>query len=115
MRGVDAFEVLRHLVKSLIPADAFPAGSGAPDRMPEPVFVVVDVLQGDGLWADVPLAERVILVTADVQTFSGQNGDFDAAHSFAEIAVAIVNWSFAVGVHGGKVWSELSIAGFAAP
>ncbi len=32
-----------------------------------------------------------VLVTADVQTFSGQNGDFDAAHSFAEIAIAIVN------------------------
>ncbi len=34
----------------------------------QPVFVVVNILQGNGLRADVPAAERIVFVTADVQT-----------------------------------------------
>ena len=63
---VNALEVLRHLVKSFVPPDALPTVRSAADGILEPVFIVMQILQGDGLRADVTLAERVVFVTADV-------------------------------------------------
>jgi hypothetical protein len=57
----------------------------------QPVLIIVKISQGRGLRADVALAERVVFVTADVQTLVGANGDLDAAYRFAEIARAIMN------------------------
>jgi hypothetical protein len=83
---VNALEVPRHFVKGFVPSDALPTMRSAPDRMSEPIFIIVKISQGSGLRADVPAAERVVFVTADVQTLAGSNTDFDATDRFAEIA-----------------------------
>src|SRR5438132_5870656 len=98
---LNPFEVLGHFVKSFVPSDALPTMISATDGIFEPVFIIVNVLQGHRLRADVPAAERVILVTADLQTLAGVNGDFDATYRFAEIASAIVRGAIARGHHGG--------------
>src|SRR2546423_14616057 len=67
--GMNALEVLRYLVKSFVPPDTLPTVRSAANRIFQPVFIVVQILQGDGLRADVPPAERVLLVTADVQAW----------------------------------------------
>ena len=89
--GMNALEVAGYLVKSFVPADALPTAGSAPDRMSEPVFIVVKILQGDGFRADVAAAERVVFVAANVETLVGLNGDLDAADRFAEIAGAVMN------------------------
>ena len=97
---VNAFEVLRHLVKSFVPPEPFPTVMGAAHGILQPVFIEVKILQGSGLRADVPAAERVVFVTADVQTLVGLNGDLDPTDRFAEIAVAIMKGAIVGGSHG---------------
>ena len=86
IQRVNALEVLRDLVKSFVPSDALPTLWGAANGVSEPVFIVVNVLQGNGLWTDVPSAERIVFVTTYVQTLVGLNSDFDTTNRFAEIA-----------------------------
>src|SRR4026208_1696814 len=88
--GVDAFEVLSHLVKRFVPADAFPTLRSAANRMSEAILVEVNILQRNSFGTDVSAAERVILVAADVQATICFNRDLDATDRFAEMAVAIV-------------------------
>src|SRR6266850_7363260 len=89
--GMNALEVLRHLVKSFVPPDPLPARWSAAHGILEPVFIVVQILQGDGLRANVPPAERVVFVTADIQTCLLRPApDHDATNRFAEIAGAIM-------------------------
>ena len=105
MLRLNALEVLRHLVKSFIPSDALPTMFGTADGMFEPVFVIVKIWQGSGLRADVPSAERVVFVTADVETLVRLNGDFDATYRFAEIAGAVMKGTIVGGPHGKfAVW-----------
>src|SRR5215216_237997 len=87
---VNAFEVLRHLVESFVPADTLPTVWSATHGISQAVFVVVNVLQGDGFRADVAAAERIVFVAADLQALVTLHGDFDAADRFADIAVAIM-------------------------
>ena len=98
--SVNPLEVLRHLVKSFVPPETLPAVRSAADGIFEPVFIIVKIWQGSGLRADVSSAERVVFVTADVQTLVGLNSDFDAAYRFAEIAVAIMKGAMVGGSHG---------------
>jgi hypothetical protein len=100
MPRVNALKVLRHLVKSFVPPDSLPTVRSATDGVLEPVFIVVQILQGGGLRADVPAAERVVFVTAYDQTSVVLNRDFDAAYRFAEIAVAIMRRAIVGGSHG---------------
>ena len=96
---VNALKVLRYLVKSFVPADALPTVRSTAHGVFQPVFIIVKISQGRGLRADVPSAERVVFVTADVQTLV-LNSNFDAAYRFAEIAVAIVKGTIVGGSHG---------------
>jgi hypothetical protein len=89
--SVNALEVLRYLFKSFLPPETLPTVRSAADRILQPVFIVVQILQGDGFRADVPSAERVVFIAADVETLIRLNSDFDAAYRFAEIAGAIMN------------------------
>ena len=93
----NALEVLRYLVKSFFPPEPLPTVWSAADRMFEPVIIIMKILQGNGLRANVPAAERVVFVTANVQTLVGLNSDFDATYRFAKIASAMVN-----GIVGGS-------------
>jgi hypothetical protein len=109
---MNALEVERYFIKSFVPPETLPTMVSAAHRISKPVFIVVQILQGDGLRADVPAAERVVLVTADVQpvsSFEFRVSSFDllrpsaaavclclnrnrnAANRFAEIAVAVMN------------------------
>jgi hypothetical protein len=88
---LNAFEVLRHLVKSLVPSDLLPTMSSAAHGIFQPVRIIVNILQSNCLRADIASAERVVLVTADVQTLVGLKGDFDPTYRFAKIAGAIMN------------------------
>ena len=99
--GMNALEVLRYLVKSFVPPDTLPTVRSAADGIFEPVFIVVNILQGNRLRTDVPAAERVVLVTADVETLVGLNSDFDAADRFAKIAGAIVRGAISGDHHDG--------------
>src|SRR5437867_4404194 len=58
--SVDALEVLRYFVKSLVPSDALPTILSTTDRMFEPIFIIVNILQGDGLRADVAATEWIV-------------------------------------------------------
>jgi hypothetical protein len=107
--GMNALEVLRYLVKSFVPPEALPTVRSPAHGIFQPVFIVVQILQGDGLRADVPAAEGIVFVASDVETLDGLsvrrlvglfvrrfaerilNSDFDATNRFAEIAVAIMN------------------------
>ena len=100
---VDALEVLRYFVKSFVPSNALPTILSTTDGMFEPIFVVMNVLQGDGLRADVAATEWIVFVTADVQTLIGPHSDFDPTHSFGEIAVAIVRRIIGGDLHGAVV------------
>ena len=88
--GMNAFEVLCYLVKGFVPSDALPAMISAADGIFEPVFIVVKILQGNGLRADVPSTEGVGFVTANVQMLVGLNSNLNATDRFAEIASAIM-------------------------
>src|SRR5678809_586562 len=68
---MNALEVMGYLVKSFFPSQPFPALRRAPDGILEPVFVVMKILQCHRLRADVPAAERVVLVTANLQWVLG--------------------------------------------
>ena len=48
---VNALEVVRYFVKSFVPSKLLPAVRSAAHRMPEPVFIVVQILQRDCLRA----------------------------------------------------------------
>ncbi len=108
VRCVNALKVLRYLVKSFVPSDALPAVRSAADGIFEPVLIIVKILQGNGLRADVPPAERVVFVTADVQTSVGLNSDFNATYRFAEIAVLIMSGTIAGGSHGAKAYPQIT-------
>ena len=90
VRPVNALEVVRHLVKSFVPSEPLPTVRSATDGIFEPVFIIVKISQGRGLRADIPTAEDIVFVTADVETLVGLNRDFDATYRFAEIAAAIM-------------------------
>jgi len=66
MLGANAFEVLRYFAERFVPTDAFPAVRGPANGMLEAIFVVMKILEGDSLWADVAAAERIVFIAADV-------------------------------------------------
>jgi hypothetical protein len=108
VRCVNALEVLRYLVKSFFPPQPLPTLSSAADRMSEPVFVIVKVLQGNGLRADVPAAQRVVVVAANVETVVSLNSDLDATDRLAEIAGSIVWGGIVGGSHGTNSYPHIT-------
>ena len=65
VRRLHGLQPRHHLVKRLIPGDGFPANGRAPHRLPQPVGVLVNVLQGHRLRANVPPAKRIVGVAFD--------------------------------------------------
>jgi hypothetical protein len=102
VNSMDALEVLSDLIKSLFPSEALPTIRSAAYGISQAVLIIVKVLQGRSLRADVTAAEWVVFITANVQTFAGLNSDLDPTDRFAEIAVAIMNRGFVGGLHGSK-------------
>lgn len=100
MLRLNALKVLRDFVERFVPTDPLPTVLGATNGMLEPVLIEVNILQGDGLRTDVAAAEGIVFVAANVQTLVGPNGDFDPAHSFAEVAGTIMNRGFVGDWHG---------------
>src|SRR5262249_29489681 len=74
------------LVERFLPADLLEAGRGAAQGAAQPVPVLVHVLEGHGLRADVAAAEGILGVAADRADASLGHFDRDAAHRFAQVA-----------------------------
>ena len=87
---LDVVQALSSFVQGLVPADRHPAIGSAFHRMAQAVRVVVQVLQGHGLGADMAFTERVVLVATDGQNLVTSVLDLDTAHGFAEIAGMIM-------------------------
>ncbi len=66
VRGVDTLKVLRHLIKCFVPAEPLPTVRSTAHWILQTVVIVVKISQRGGLRADVPAAERILFVTADV-------------------------------------------------
>src|ERR1041385_1105513 len=90
MLRANAFEVPRDLVESLVPANTLPTARCAPHRMLEPVLVVMNVLQGDGLRADVAATEHIVVIAVDGQSLVRLDLDLDPADRLAKITGAVV-------------------------
>ena len=67
---MNVLKVVGYLVKRFVPSQSFPTLRSAPHRIFEPVFVVVKILEGHRLRADVSAAKRVVLVTTNVDQVS---------------------------------------------
>src|SRR4030095_4335334 len=68
--GMNALEVLSHLVKSFVPPEPLPTVRSAANGIFQPVFIVGKSSQRSGLRADVSAGERVVLVTAYMEPVS---------------------------------------------
>ena len=90
MHFLDVVQAPGCLVQGFIPADRHPAVGGAFHRMAQAVRIVVQVLQGHGLGADMAPAKWVVLVTPDGQNLIAAMLDLDATHGFAEIAGVVM-------------------------
>src|SRR5688572_22462202 len=64
---LDALDGARNFIEGFMPSNAFPTISCAANWMLQPVFVVIDVLEGNSLRADVATAEWVFMVSPDVE------------------------------------------------
>ncbi len=79
------------------------ASSGYVSTRPATILapsIIVKISQGSGLWADIILADMVVLVTADVETLVALNSAFDATYRLAQITIAIMKRAIAGGHHG---------------
>src|SRR5262245_48122240 len=90
MLSLNPFQVPGHFVERFGPADSLPTIVSAAYGKPEAVLIKVNILQSDGFGTDVTAAERIVLVPADIETPVRPDGNFNAAHSFAQVAGAIV-------------------------
>ena len=79
-------EPLRRQVEGGVPADLLPGRSAAAQGVPQPIGVLVQILQSDGLRTDVPVAEDVLLVAPDGKDAVPVDHDGQPAHRLAERA-----------------------------
>jgi len=82
--------------------------------MLQTIFIEVNILQGDGLRANISAAEWIVFIAADIETLAWLYSDFDPADRFAEIARAIVRQAVAGVFHGATKNSKSSSTGKAA-
>ena len=83
-----------HQVKGFVPLHFLPAVGGAPYRFAQALRVFVEVLEGDGLGADVAMAQRIVLVTLDGGDVAILDLDGHAAHGFTQMAGTVVGAVF---------------------
>lgn len=72
-----------HQVKRLVPVHLLPASRGSPDRLPQAVRILVEILECNCLRANMPPAERVIFITLDGGNVTVFHFDCDTAHGLA--------------------------------
>ena len=90
LRALDVRQAPGGLLQRLLPADLLPFGAHAAQRTAQPVRILVQVLEGDRLGADVPAAEHVVGVSADGPHDTVLDVHRDAAHRLAQVASAKV-------------------------
>ncbi len=86
------------------PRDLFPARRRTPHRAPQAIGILVDVLEGDGLGADVPAAQHVLAIGLDGQHGAAAMLDDDAAHGLAQGAGAVMQAGL---IHQGRPHTRL--------
>ena len=88
-------------VEGLIPADALPTRGSTSHGIAQAVRVVVQVLPGHALGAQVSPAHGIVAIPADAGHTIGLDGDLQAARRLAEIARAVVHAHDALGAGVG--------------
>jgi len=63
--------------------------------MLKPVFIVVNILQGNSLWADESATERIVFVATNGELLADSGRDLETADRFAKIATAIMRETIA--------------------
>ena len=91
MGRLSPLEILGDFVERFVPADTFPTQRCATDWMLEPVFIEMNILQGDRLGADESAAEGIVFVATNVESAICALRDLDTTDRFADAAVAIVS------------------------
>src|SRR6056297_2511817 len=107
---LDAPKPRGDFVECLIPADFLPAVGGSPHGCFQAVLVVVEILQCNGLWADVAVAERVVVVALDGQDLATPMLDFEATNGFTDVAGAVMGLGVGHGKHSVRILSLLVLA-----
>ena len=97
--GLNFLDSSSNLVESFIPRNGFPSRRCSSNRGAETIGIVMNVAQRDCLGANMPAAERVVIVTLDRNNLVALVLDDDAAHGFAQITRSEV---FLGRVHGGS-------------
>ena len=59
--------------------------------MAQPIWIVVDVLEGDRLWTDMATAQRIFSISTNRSDLTILNPDLQSTNRFAEIASAMVD------------------------
>src|SRR5262249_7592730 len=83
----NALEILRYFVKRFVPTDALPTTGSAAHRIPEPIFIVMNILERDSFRADEAATEWIVFVAANGELIV-LDGDLDTAHRFTNTARA---------------------------
>ena len=83
---LDAGQVLGDIVERLGPRNFLPAARRAPNRPPQTVRILLNLLQRDGLRTDVSAAERILFIGSDSNDPIGLHLDEQATGRFAQIA-----------------------------
>ena len=84
------FQALCNLVIGLFPGNLLPAVGGPFDGCAKPIRIVMNILQSDCLWADMPLADGVLFVPPYGRNFSALQPDFKTADRFTQVAGDVV-------------------------
>src|SRR6185503_7451854 len=83
---LNSFEVLRHLIESLVPLNLLPSSAGPSHRPFESIRIVVDILQSNGFRANVAMAEHIVSIAFNAQRSIWLRIDLNTTHCFADIA-----------------------------
>ena len=100
MLALDRGEAGRDEIEGFIPADRLPLIAVTPHRSAQPIGIVVDVDERDGLRAHVAAAERVRGIAANAHDLRPSRADLDAAERLAQVAGAVCDAIFRW-KHGG--------------
>src|SRR5215203_4231252 len=91
---LNTFDGSFDLVKSFRPTDALPTIFCPTHRIFQPIFIRVNVLQRDRFRTNMPTAERIILISANIKRPIITDPDLDPADRLTQIAASIMNFAW---------------------
>ena len=79
-------DVVGDFVQRFFPRDGLPTVGGAPHGIAQPVGIVMNILEGVALGAQIPAAEWIRGIAADGDDMIPLDVDFQTAQRFAQMA-----------------------------